>query len=145
MRRSRPLFMRPDPMYVYLGPGEPEPLTEQAVTDLLGRVVRVETIHDERFYGRAFRFAEGLLVLRYAEGLARRYVNLSNIHSIQEMPEPAQGSAKELLQSARMHYDSAVSSVEDGDTGHWSVAACVQDVRDLTDLLDILTREVDLD
>lgn len=138
MTRSRPVYLKAADDGTFVGPGTPRELTEQVVQDLAGRLVKAYSVKGTRYVGRLHSLHEGVLRLLDSAGHLTMSLPWFEVDQVQEMPDVGRDQIREVLQNARIHYDSAADSVTRGDFEHWTVRACVQDVRELADLIEVM-------
>lgn len=76
------------------------------------------------------------ILLNTGSRLGPVHLYYDRIQGYERMPDPGQFST--IAQNARIHYDSASDCWEEGEYHHWTVGACVQDVRKLLEVIEVM-------
>jgi hypothetical protein len=145
--QHRPVYLKPDPSRTYLGIGKPEVLFLDVLKDLKGQIVKAVIYDGQLIIGRLGRVlhvslpGQESVVLRNHVGGFITSVPISEIDSIQKMPEPRQSSIPTVLQMIRLHADSAQQDRANGHIGPGAIDATLREVVDLADLIEVMTSE----
>lgn len=85
--------------------------------------------------GRAVETYDDHLMVDLGREVGTYAFYYDRIEGYEAMPDPGQFSS--IMATARLHYDSASDSWEEGDHDDWCIGACVQDVRKLLEILEV--------
>lgn len=99
----------------------------------------VEIQTERSVIGRVADVFDDHLLLMTNRGDSSQYVYYDKISRFKKMPDPGQFST--ITQNARIHYESGKESWEGGDYQDWTVGACVQDVRKLLEVIEVMEAE----
>jgi len=111
---------------------------EHGLKDLIGKVVRIYVLTNTVCIGRLHELVDGVVALTSSSGRTVGALPVSEIRSIQEMPDPSDKAIADLIYDSRLHAGLATEALKDGDLEHWCIQACVRDLAELTDLMEVI-------
>lgn len=123
---------------IYTLNGEYDALSVKVLEGLTDKLVKVRTIRDTVYLGWLHGIADGVMLLLDSRKHLRMSTPLYEVATVQQMPEVAHDSVKDLLEGVRARLEDAYG----GWDGEVNVGESLHDVEDLADLVEVLRYEV---